>query len=172
MGCIACGRGFHDECDTGCNVCHPAKSDLVKVTRIGTGSVGRPLKNPEDVTDKYSTGRKRAAKLWPIFKDKPCEWQGKKNVGGGQSITGCINGMQRDRHHGPIKEVLRNEPGNVHRICTVCHTRWHAVNDPVYDETEYEKLKHNPEEATEMELITNEAKWRLDSEHRKLLGSI
>ncbi len=166
MGCLSCGQGFHDECEEDCVTCHP---DIIKtssigrsLTNIGTGHRGAPTKNPEDVKDKFSTGRKRAAQLYPLFKDKPCEWQGKKNCGGGPSpIIGCVNGLQQHRHHGPVKQVLRNEPGNVHRICNHCHARWHAVNDPIYDEYLYNKHPHSPEIADEMELLANEAKWRL-----------
>lgn len=161
MACIACGRGFHSECDIGCKDCHPNIEQLVKA--ISTGIIGQPTKNPEDVTDPKSTGRKRAAQLYPIFKDSPCEWQGKKNCGGGKPIVGCIKGLQIDRHHGPVKNTLRNEPTNVHRICKPCHNRWHAVNDPIYDEQEYEKLPHSPEPATELELVSNEAKWKISS---------
>jgi len=163
MGCTACGRGFHDECDTGCQNCHVDYRQLAKsISTIG-GERGAPTKDPENVKDVLSTGRKRAAKLYPIFKGKPCEWQGLKNCGGGTPIVGCINGIQTDRHHGPVKLPLRNEPGNVHRICSHCHNRWHAVNDPIYNEEEYDKTKHEPEPATELELIANEAKWRIKS---------
>jgi hypothetical protein len=132
MACIGCGRGFHDECEIGCDECHGEADRIVK-TFIGRGR-GQPTKEPEDVTDIHSTGRKRAAQLYPLFKGVLCEWQGQKNCGGGTPIIGCIKGLQVDRHHGPIKNTLHNEPGNVHRICKHCHNRWHAVNDPIYDE--------------------------------------
>jgi hypothetical protein len=161
MGCPGCGRGFHDECENGsCEDCHVDISQLVKSFKVGTGR-GAPTKDPENVTDRHSTGRKRAAQLYPIFKDKPCEWQGKKNCGGGTPIVGCIKNLQRDRHHGPIKDTLRNEPGNVHRICKSCHNRWHAVNDPIYNEEQYASLPHRPEDADELELLANESYWRL-----------
>lgn len=162
MGCISCGRGFHSECyNEGCNNCHGDVEKLAKsIIRIGNGR-GAPIKNPEDVKDRHSTGRKRAAIQYPIFKDKPCEWRGQKNCGGGQPIIGCIKGFQVDCHHGPVKDTLRNEPGNVHRICKFCHNRWHAVNDPIYDETEWDNTEHKPEPATELELLANEAKWKI-----------
>jgi hypothetical protein len=162
MSCPPCGRGFHDECDNGlCELCH--EDFAVKVRNLGnTGNYESSIKNPDAVTDRQSTGRKRAAVWYPIFKDKPCEWQGKKNCGGGpQPIVGCIKGLQQDRHHGPVKDTLRNEPGNVHRICKFCHNRWHAVNDPIYDETVYNDLPHAPEKADEIELLANEAYWRI-----------
>lgn len=161
MGCIVCGRGFHDECDLGCANCHPDIVKAVKtLTTVGIGR-GAPTKDPDAVTDRLSTGRKRAAQLYPIFRDQACEWQGKKNCGGGQPIVGCIDGLQVHRHHGPVKDTLRNEPTNIHRICNNCHARWHAVNDPVYNEELYNTLPHNPEPADEMELIANEAYWRI-----------
>lgn len=159
MACTACGRFFHNECEIGCEACHGDDDRSVKIL---TGARGAPLKDPDRVTDPYSTGRKRAATQYPIFKTNPCEWRGKKNCGGGEPIVGCINGLQKDRHHGPVKNPLRNEPGNVHRICAHCHSRWHAVNDPIYDEAAYDKKPHAPEPADELELLANEAKWRMN----------
>lgn len=161
MGCPACGRGFHSECEIGCVHCHEHIDKISQsISKIGN-SRGAPTKNPEDVGDRHSTGRKRAAILYPLFEDQACEWRGKKNCGGGHPITGCINGLQRHRHHGPLKDTLRNEPGNVHRICHHCHNRWHAVNDPLYNEEEYKLLPHSPEPATDIELMANEAHWRI-----------
>lgn len=159
MACISCGRGFHQECEIGCVDCHEDYSQIAKSFRSGTK--GQPVKDPEDITDPYSTGRKRAAIQYPLFRTNPCEWRGKKNVGGGEPIVGCIKGLQQDRHHGPVKNPLRNEPGNVHRICKYCHNRWHAVNDPIYDEVAYNSRPHAPEPADELELLANEAQWKL-----------
>lgn len=159
MPCPSCGQGFHEECVTGCTNCHSDDDRLI--LKFTTGSSGAPIKNPENVKDVLSTGRKRAAIQYPIFEGEACEWQGKKNCGGGTPIIGCINGIQVDRHHGPIKNPLHNEPGNVHRICKHCHNRWHAINDPIYDEKEYSLTRHNPEEATELELLANVAYWKL-----------
>lgn len=162
MSCLGCGRGFHDECELyDCQECHGEQDRKVKSLAGVSYGRGAPTKNPEDVTDRHSTGRKRAAQLYPIFKDQPCEWQRKKNCGGGHPIIGCINGLQIDRHHGPVKDTLRNEPGNVHRICKSCHNRWHAVNDPLYDEKEYDDTIHEPELADEIELLANEAQWKM-----------
>lgn len=160
MGCISCGRGFHSECEAGCSSCHPnIESEVRSIVTIGNGK-GAPIKDPEDVGDPLSTGRKRAAKMYPIYKNQPCEWRGKKNCGGGvKPIVGCVNGFQHHRHHGPVKDPLRNEPGNVHRICHHCHNRWHAENDPEYDAMKYNTLPHNPEAATELELRANEMQW-------------
>lgn len=161
MACHSCGRGFHDECILGCAICHADNDQLVKSFTFRSGSVGAPIKNPKSIRDRMSTGRKRAAQLYPIFENKPCEWRGQKNCGGGTPIVGCINGLQVDCHHGPVKDPLRNEPGNVHRICKSCHNRWHAVNDPLYNEEEYDKTTHAPELADEIELVASEAKWRM-----------
>lgn len=163
MGCPSCGRGFHNECELGCGLCHQDADESVKsFKRSITYGTGAPTKSPEDVTDRHSTGRKRAAQLYPIFKNKSCEWQGLKDCGGGpKPIVGCIDGKQTHCHHGPVKDTLRNEPGNVHRICVKCHNRWHAVNDPIYNEEEYDKLPHNPKPADEIELAANEAYWKL-----------
>jgi hypothetical protein len=159
---------FHDECERGCDICHPKPEPIVTIITGNGGGMGRgsgkgaPTKEPENVTDRLSTGRKRAAKMWPLFKTNPCEWRGKKNCGGGKyPIIGCIDGLQKARHHGPVKEVLRNEPGNVHRICPACHNRWHSLNNPVYDEELYNTLPHKPEPATEMDLLANQAYWDL-----------
>jgi hypothetical protein len=160
MSCLACGREFHDECENdGCNNCH---TNFEQVARsLATGAIGAPIKNDESVTDPYSTGRKRAATQYPIHKTNPCEWRGLKNCGGGTPIIGCIDGLQRDRHHGPVKNPLRNEPGNVHRICKPCHNRWHVINDPLYNEILYDNTKHEPEPAEELELLANEAQWKI-----------
>lgn len=160
MACLSCGRGFHDECEIGCEDCHSIEEKQTRsIATIGYGK-GAPVKNYDSVTDPKSTGRKRAAEIYPIIPGTPCEWQGKKNCGGGlKPIVGCINGIQRDRHHGPNKDTLHNEMGNVHRICKPCHNRWHAVNDPIYDEPKYKLLPHMPEEATSIELMENEMYW-------------
>lgn len=175
MGCLACGRGFCSECRK-CKKgrCHKNASRISKLaSNLTNKSEGRgaPAKDPDNIKDRHSTGRKRAALIYPLFKNKPCEWRGKKNCGGGRPIVGCISGVQEARHHGPVKDTLRNEPGNVHRICTSCHNRWHAQNDPHYNEEEYEKLPHKPEEelATELELQANEMYWRMN---KKLLENI
>lgn len=158
MGCLSCARGFCVECKK-CKKgkCH-TKVDESKIAVLR--GVGRPLKEIHEMKDAASTGRKRAATLYPLFKDQPCEWQGKKNCGGGKHpIVGCIDGLQQARHHGPIKDTRRNDPNNVHRISTDCHNRWHTLNDAVYDETLYSTLPHVPEFATFEELVSSKVWW-------------
>ena len=176
MPCHYCGRGLHRECLTRCKTCHPSpknpKNIVSALKPSSTGLVGRPLKELDAMKDVKSTGRKRAALLYPLDKNHPCEWRGKKNCGGGlKPIVGCLDGFQRHRHHGPIKNPVHNEQGNVHRICATCHNRWHALNDPIYNEQEYMKLPHSPEDATEDEIRAADAWWKLP-EARKALQDV
>jgi hypothetical protein len=162
MACIACGQRFHDECENGgCETCHGEEDKVVKQysRSLSNGPGGSYPKSDDQVMDRLSTGRKRAADKYPLNKFMPCEWRGMKNCGGGIPIIGCENGFQQDRHHGPVKDTLRNELGNVHRICKKCHKRWHFVNDPVYDEEKYDATNHEPEEATPQELREFELRW-------------
>jgi len=117
------------------------------------GLVGRPLLDPSQITDVKSTGRKRAAAIMPFLQGQVCGWAHLKHAGGGVvPILGCQGNVIADvkttteardkgadevghRHHGPDKNVLNNTPGvNLHGICSVCHTRWHAINDEHYSE--------------------------------------
>jgi hypothetical protein len=100
---------------------------------------GGQIKDPSKVKDLESTGRKRAARLYPIPKDgQPgfpmvCEWSGLLSAGGGiNPIVGCRNGLAEGIHHGPDKNTLNNFAVNVHRICDSCHNRWHTLNDRYY----------------------------------------
>jgi hypothetical protein len=156
--CTPCGRGFHHECLTkkGCRKCHPKDKEEVVVVVAGTTS----RKSKLDLKDEKSTGRKRAAQLYPITKGDPCEWRGRKNCGGGRRpIVGCVNGIQVDRHHGPVKKTTRNEEGNVHRLCKDCHNHWHELNDLIYNEQEYNNLPHDPVAASDQELADNALAW-------------
>ena len=66
--------------------------------------IGRPKKDKSSIKDLQSTGRKRAAELWPITDGMACEWKGLLNAGGGiEPIIGCIGNPATDRHHGPDK---------------------------------------------------------------------
>jgi len=126
--------------DRNFKVYEPHQDDYV-VVDTGERGVGRPMSEPSDIRDVTSTGRKRAAMLYPIFKDMVCEWAGLAKAGGGvEPIVGCDNNIiqpgkgpdKGDRHHGPDKNVINNSPDNVHRICSPCHNRWHALNNPYY----------------------------------------
>jgi hypothetical protein len=161
MGCALCGRGFHIECKK-CrrDKCHPVATQSAKEILTGNGR-GRPLKNIEDMKDPHSTGRKRAAHLYPLFKDSSCEWSLKENCGGGSyPIIGCTNGKQEARHHGPVKDTRRNEPGNVHRICALCHNRWHTLNDEEYSEEVYSKTSHQPREVQDDITLAYDILWK------------
>lgn len=85
--------------------------------------------------DAISTGRKRAAELYPIAVGQVCEWAWSKDCGGGvQPITGCTGRPATNIHHGPDKSTLSNERDNISIICTFCHNRWHTANDKFYIE--------------------------------------
>lgn len=173
MKCIPCARSFHDECrSTGQDNKCCCKEDTVQVRSEVSFSdnpliparIGRPPKDDEDIG--ISAGRKRAAELYAseIGEDLPCEWRGLGNSGGGKHpIIGCISGIRRDIHHGPIKATNRNERSNISLICSYCHHRWHASNDPDYDESANESLPKNPRAMTTEETLTalaNESKYR------------
>lgn len=165
--CIVCARGFHDECLLGCSE-HPEASQEKEDESV-SGSYAAHLEASsnrkkgstyEGLKDPKSTGRKRAARLYPLNKEEPCEWRGKKNCGGGKRpVVGCLAGLQVARHHGPVKNVTRNHEGNVHRICTRCHNHWHELNDLVYDEADYALLPHDPMDASDEELAKDELAW-------------
>ncbi len=117
-----------------------------------SGAHVRSLKSDDDVRDPKSTGRKRAAVLFPLVPESDCEWKGLANCGGGKyPIVGCLEGKQEHRHHGPDKNTLNNSAGNVHRICDNCHNIWHSQNDPDYDPEN--PGKHEPRPADHLEII-------------------
>lgn len=168
--CPACGAGLFEECSnpkvlmlsTDGTEDSPVFEWIIpcawEFMDAGTKSVtekrpiGRPLLDPDKITDVLSTGRKRAAAIMPFLQGQVCGWAGLKHAGGGVvPIVGCQGNEIADvktteearlrgadevghRHHGPDKNVLNNTPGvNLHGVCTPCHTRWHALNDPHYD---------------------------------------
>jgi hypothetical protein len=104
-----------------------------------TGDVYETLySEPEEekvYKDALSTGRKRAALLYPIQTGQVCAWAWHKNCGGGiNPISGCTGRPATNLHHGPDKSVFNNEPDNVSAICEYCHNRWHVANDHYYIE--------------------------------------
>lgn len=170
--CIPCARAFHDECrstektTSGC-CCKPEDSvrsesfsdkTPIQLGSVQISTVGRPPKNDEEIS--ISAGRKRAAELYAheIGENLPCEWRGLADCGGGKHpIHGCISGIRRDIHHGPVKlreGLINNERSNISLICPYCHHRWHASNDPDYDEIVNADLPKNPRAMTTEETIT------------------
>jgi hypothetical protein len=154
--CGACRAGFHNECY---ETFDPDYIEIcccggeVKFTPSGDVKAPNAPETPEGVTvdfgyiddgygaskdladykDPVSTGRKRAAEMYPISTGMVCEWAGLAKAGGGVvPIVGCVGRPASDRHHGPDKNTMNNAPTNLHRICDHCHNTWHALNDPHY----------------------------------------
>lgn len=122
------------------------------------GNTLRFTKEDSEVKDAHSTGRKRAAVLYPIEDGAICEWSRLSNAGGGKHpIVGCVNNPATNRHHGPDKDTLNNSEGNVHRICTHCHNLWHYLNDNDYDPSR----GHKPRVATDIELV----RWNVTKDY-------
>lgn len=97
--------------------------------------------------------------MYPLDSDADCEWKLMKNCGGGKSpIVGCLDGKQQARHHGPDKNTLNNDMGNVHRICHNCHNRWHARNDEGYVWGAVYN-SHSPSVAEPEEVMVAEVQW-------------
>lgn len=163
QACGACRAGLYEECENpevipmtgdyaGFEWIRPCilKFEDLQAPAVKTGGGGGGLKDPSEITDATSTGRKRAAMLLPAMAGMICEWAHLKWAGGGiQPIVGCRGNTlaefkknadkpegvdsRIERHHGPDKAVLNNAVGrNLHAICTECHHRWHELNDPGY----------------------------------------
>lgn len=155
--CFACACGLPDECTNPQPIpgddLHflPCSARFTSVDEPQQRKAGRPVAGPNDLGDDVSAGRKRAAMLAPIMTGMLCEWAGLKHAGGGViPILGCRDNTIAEakttedahelganeaghRHHGPDKAVLNNAVGtNLHRVCSRCHNRWHAINDPFY----------------------------------------
>ena len=135
---------------------------------------GGQVKGYDSVTDIESTGRKRAAILYPISEGMICEWAGLLIAGGGvKPIVGCIGNLAKNIHHGPNKSTLANRPENTHRICTFCHNRWHSKNDEYYGSrptgsepfiplADFQWTEHDSEtKATPEQTVQNELDWKL-----------
>lgn len=164
LQCPACSAGCCFECYRPSNnicCCKAIEESFAQVSgtpqdkQVGS----REYKDASTSIDPKSTGRKRAAKMYPIHNGMACEWRGLAKAGGGNSIVGCVDGVATHRHHGPNKDTLHNEPGNVHRICTKCHNRWHTKNDTGYSwDGPWEP--HDPDtKATDQELMESEIYW-------------
>lgn len=187
MACLSCAVHLHQECeddsiqglDRCCCDVEPIVSGEVKEIILG----GR--KANEDVKDPTSTGRKRAAALKPIIDGMTCEWAWLLEAGGGViPIVGCNgNTLVREKgndestgniHHGPNKSTLCNTDDNLHRVCGVCHNRWHTLNDNYYPKSRpangedylpippLEAVSHNKyERASDEVLARSEIWWNL-----------
>lgn len=132
MRCLDCARRACKEHESNqTSIEHLEESDRLS-TRV------RSFKRDDSLKDQQSTGRKRAARLYPLT-DKPCEWsdaspENPKGGGDNPITVGCRDTQeQQARHHGPDKNTLNNDPGNVHRICIWHHIQWHLKNDSSYD---------------------------------------
>jgi hypothetical protein len=131
----------------------------------------------EDPTEKVmkdpvSTGRKRAAVLYPIAGGQVCEWALRKNAGGGiDPIIGCAGRPASHIHHGPDKSTLNNDRTNISLVCEFCHNRWHVANDKYYGKRPEDNSTWIPHvniigreiqplsnivKASKMEILTNE----------------
>jgi hypothetical protein len=174
MKCIAHRLGLDHECRTpnDCDVSDRADtsnsvlgdssdSDSVEIREDGEEKEEyATYKDDSTLRDQQSTGRKRAARWYPLDENKLCEWAHKKNCGGGRfPITGCLGNLQQARHHGPDKNTLNNEGGNVHRICHTCHNRWHILNDEGYVWGDVQ-IPHEPKPADPIEIKLNEEWWQ------------
>lgn len=94
---------------------------------------GAPLKAGKDMKSLLATGRARANVVKPLSEGDVCEWRGLRYAGGGVTpLIGCRGNPAESVHHGPNKSVLHNEPTNLHKVCQVCHERWHIINDAYY----------------------------------------
>lgn len=159
------GSGDAEETDAG-----PARPEA-----YFEGFTGR--KALTDYVDPLSTGRKDAARKFPITKGMVCEWAWLAAAGGGVvPIVGCPGYPATDIHHGPDKNTLRNVVGNVHRICSNCHNRWHGANDPHYGERppadqpfvpmDREWVDHDPDTRASDEDVFAEEMRRRDESRR------
>ena len=150
--CLSCKRNFHGTCRGVCDCTHDltatitvtvsqdTSDDSPETDESGVRPRSRRSKPDNALKDQQSTGRKRAARLYPLDRSGLCEWAFSQAAGGGVTILGCgiregtFPGLQQSRHHGPDYNTLNNDPGNVHRICHSCHNSWHAANDPTKDQ--------------------------------------
>lgn len=162
MACIDCGAGFHFACKESpccCSNSAPVAEETNDDERLQREELVT-YKRDTALKDQQSTGRKRAARLFPLDRTAPCEWQGLLFAGGGRfPIVGCASGLQQARHHGPDKNTLNNEEGNVHRICHRCHNRWHTKNDDGYEWGNPGKSHDVFSKATADDVIESELYW-------------
>ena len=131
MKCINCAAEFPVAFCLRGGECEQSDG-VAEMEAFGLDSFDEP-ETPKEMRDPVSTGRKRAARMYPIEPGKICEWAGKKNAGGGiEPIYGCPGRPAVHIHHGPDKSTLNNERSNISIICNFCHNRWHTANDKYY----------------------------------------
>jgi hypothetical protein len=134
--CLPCNADDHWLCwnpkiDKCC--CFDKRESFENIGNTEKSALGGYQKPADSITDVQSTGRKRAAVMYPISDGMICEWSQLRYAGGGViPVIGCFNNPATDTHHGPSKSTLDNRPENVHRICATCHVRWHSANDQYY----------------------------------------
>ena len=141
--CPECMRGFYcGECDVSKTNDEPSEPED-DLRSEETDIRVRRNKPDSSLKDQQSTGRKRAAKLYPLDRSAACQWReaSSENPKGGDKmpITFSCNGLQQARHHGPDYNTLNNDPTNVSLICHVHHNGYHALNNQYKDE-QYIKL--------------------------------
>lgn len=196
--CVACRANFHNEC---WETFDPDYIDVcccggeVKFTPSGDVKPQNAPETPEgvmvdsgyindgyeaskdlaDYKDPVSTGRKRAAEMYPISTGMVCEWAGLAKAGGGVvPIVGCVGRPASDRHHGPDKNTMNNAPTNLHRICDHCHNTWHALNDPHYGERPVHTQPFIPEGVVGIDWFLHDTETRattaqiLEAENKRL----
>lgn len=181
MTCIACQAGAHYECLTP-YVSEDFLSRYCCCPAVGDSVLSEPKegykKDPTEMIDPLSTGRKEAARLKPITEGLICEWANLLFAGGGVApIVGCVNNAAKHIHHGPDKDTTNNTSLNLHRVCGKCHNRWHSLNDPKYGTrspagTPFVPAEvwvpHDPTTQASQEVIFNsEIWWNTKSKNRK-----
>lgn len=160
--CISCWRGMHGACnalffDDPCECDHapmdafgavgPFKSQIGEALNLDpeepdSTKTTRRLKDDQAVTDPQSTGRKRAAKLYPLRTEDgnpiPCDLAGrtaptlptyyKVQIDGCGIRQGSIKANAQSRHHWSYN-TLDNERSNIGLLCHSCHNLIHSRND-------------------------------------------
>jgi hypothetical protein len=171
MKCGPCISRNHEDCanewvtELVCNCDHDSAYDIIPTPPVG--SIGAALnlesevpdsrthtrryKNDDAVTDQQSTGRKRAAALYPL-KDSngsriPCDFSNKARclpsymevqIDGCGLRPGTFPKHAQARHHNDYN-TLNNERSNVALLCHDCHNLLHAKNDAFKDNI-YERI--------------------------------
>lgn len=157
FACQPCAIGYHWECGNpvaGDDDAQDGKRHSYFCCCTLEAHRGIPTDEDEEgaeraITNNLTTGRKRAGRLHAVMTGMVCEWSGLRYAGGGiVPIVGCDGNVlakvkrgadlpegtdsRGELHHGPDKTTLNNGPLNLHRICSSCHHRWHALNDKYY----------------------------------------